>query len=157
MDSVMIASFLALVAGLGLIGGIAAVLIMPPAPPVITEPPTVEIHLIATEVGGRFLFGHEDGEPSEPGPTVKVKVGDVVKITLEVKGKIPHSFAVARDKTSTSQVLFYSQLGTPSRPVEPGKSASIVFKPNAPGEYYYICTVPNHAELGMWGKFIVEK
>ncbi|MEM0478475.1 MAG: cbb3-type cytochrome c oxidase subunit I [Candidatus Caldarchaeum sp.] len=84
-------------------------------------------------------------------------VGDVVKITLKVAGKIPHSFAVTPEKKSSSPALFNSRLGTPSRPIEPGKTASIVFKPSAPGEYYYICTVPNHAELGMWGRFIVKK
>jgi len=46
--------------------------------------------------------------------------------------------------------------------VEPGESVTFILKLDNPGEYYYVCLVlhgtfpKTHADLGMWGKIIVE-
>ena len=160
MDTVKLASVIAFVIGIGLIGAIAFVLLTPQTPSTAaaeTEKPTVEITIIATEEGGRFLFTRPGQEQKVPGPEIKVKVGDIVKIILNNLGKIPHSLAVVNEKRYDATPLFNAAIGSTSRPIPAGQQSSIVFKPNRPGEYYYVCQVPGHIELGMWGQFIVEE
>jgi len=160
VDTVKIASFLAFAVGIGLIAAIAVVLLVPAGvAPTETpaEQPTKTITLIATETASEFLFGIEGQEPTTPGPEIKVKVGDIIKIILKNMGKIPHSFAITAEKKFDAAPLFNAAIGSGSSPLEAGKTGSITFKPNRPGEYYYICQVPGHIELGMWGRFIVEE
>ena len=162
MDTVKIASILAFIAGLALIGGIALVLLTPQtiistSPETERPTPTVRIVVVATEQNGKFLFGFEGQEPTTPAPEIRVKVGDIVEIILQNKGKIPHSLAITPEKRFDVQPLFNAAIGSVSRPLSPDEQASVVFKPNRPGEYYYVCQVPGHIELGMWGKLIAEE
>ncbi|HID05444.1 MAG TPA: hypothetical protein EYP20_06525, partial [Aigarchaeota archaeon] len=141
MDTVKVTAALALIVGLGLIGAIAAVLLTPAGTPQAQQPaeePTRVITIIATEVGNRFLFALEGGEPAEPAPEIRVKVGDIVKVILKNMGKVPHSFAVVGEKRFDVEPLFNSAIGSVSRPLEAGKTGSITFKPIRAGEYYYV-------------------
>ncbi|HIQ29654.1 MAG TPA: hypothetical protein EYH45_03720, partial [Candidatus Caldiarchaeum subterraneum] len=61
------------------------------------------------------------------------------------------------EKRFDAEPLWGVQLGTPTRPVGPGEERTITFTPNRAGEYYYVCQVPGHIELGMWGKLIAEE
>jgi uncharacterized cupredoxin-like copper-binding protein len=56
------------------------------------------------------------------------------------KGHVPHNFKINKKMTAL--------LG-------PGKSATLTVKFTKKGSYYYECTVPGHAALGMKGYFKV--
>jgi len=158
MNTLKIASGLALLAGLALIAAVAFVLVFPPAAPVpeTLGEPTVTITIVGGDTKEGFGYAKGFEEIRSPGPEIRVKVGDVVKIVFVNNGKIPHTFTILADKREDAPVLFGASIGTASKPVEPGKSGSIVFKPNRPGLFYYGCIVPNHINLGMWGVFRVE-
>ena len=44
----------------------------------------------------------------------------------------------------------------PNNPIKPNEEGEVSFTAGAPGNYYYICTVPGHAQQGMKGNFTVE-
>jgi uncharacterized cupredoxin-like copper-binding protein len=46
--------------------------------------------------------------------------------------------------------------GAYSSLVYPGGSATIYFKADKPGTYYYVCNILGHVSMGMWGMFLVE-
>jgi len=160
MDTLKIASGLAIFAGLVLIAAVALVLLFPPAAPApeALGEPTVTITIVGGSTKDGFGFALKGFEEIEsPGPELRVKVGDVVKIIFENKGEIPHTFTILADKREDAQVLFGASIGTASKPIQPEKTGSIVFKPNRAGVFYYGCVVPNHINLGMWGILRVEQ
>jgi uncharacterized cupredoxin-like copper-binding protein len=63
-------------------------------------------------------------------------------VTFKVtnKGHVPHDFSINKKKTPL---------------LSPGKSATLTVKFTKKGSYYYDCTVPGHAALGMKGYFKV--
>lgn len=118
--------------------------------------PTVQFNVIGGEAGKGFAFAFEGQQLTSPGPTITVKSGDVVKITFKNVGATAHAFSVNMDKDDRSPIVFRSNVGTGARPLTPRQEGSVVFVVNEPGTYYYICPVPGHAFLGMWGEFKVE-
>ena len=104
--------------------------------------PDVEITLRTGFRSGRFFFMM--AENGETNPTIVVKRGEVVKITLVNGDGITHNIAVPKLGVASSYVG------------KAGEEASIVFKAEKVGEYEYLCTVPGHAEAGMIGKIVVE-
>jgi nitrite reductase (NO-forming) len=127
-----------------------------------------EIAIIAGETredgekGGYALIGGEI--TSDPGPTIRVNVGQPVKISFDnVHGVfhgenwIPHDFVVVADKgievpLSPGDALW----GAQTKELSPDDPVDVVtFTPDRPGTYHYICSVPGHVGRGMWGKFIV--
>lgn len=85
-----------------------------------------------------------------PGPVARVRVGDLVKVTINNKTTMPHSIdfhaaRIAPDKAFTD--------------VMPGKSWSFEFTATTPGVFMYHCgTAPvvHHIANGMYGMIIVE-
>ena len=63
-------------------------------------------------------------------------------VTFKVtnKGHVPHNFQIDKKRTAL---------------LSPGKSATLTVKFAKKGSYYYECTVPGHAALGMKGYFKV--
>jgi nitrite reductase (NO-forming) len=85
-----------------------------------------------------------------PGPVIRVRQGQLVKITLTNRGAIPHSidFHAAR---IAPNVAFGD--------VFPGKSVSYTFRANDPGVFMYHCgtkPVLMHIANGMYGAIVVE-
>lgn len=125
------------------------------------QPPkqAVEITIIGGEISAtKFGFALEGQNLTTPGPTIKVKVGDTVKITFKNVGGAqdqPHSFVVVLDG---DRIVFgeKSRIGTRADPIDVKKSGTTTFKVEQPEEFFYICEVPGHRRLGMWGKFVVE-
>jgi uncharacterized cupredoxin-like copper-binding protein len=64
-------------------------------------------------------------------------------VTFKVtnKGHVPHNFKINKKATAL---------------ISPGKSATLTVKFAKKGSYYYECTVPGHAALGMKGYFKVS-
>ena len=120
--------------------------------------PTVTITLYAGEIStGKYGFGLSPNNLTSPGPTFYFNTTDIVKITVVNAGKMPHAFACVNAPRTGATVLFGAAIASASNPLPPGQSGSITFNPNTvSSEYYYICPVPGHAELGMWGTMVVS-
>ena len=102
-----------------------------------------------------LAFNALTGEPGH-NPDFVVSSGDEVTFTTTNKGKGFHSFGIVASPDDFGNVLWGSDIASPNAPLKPGESGSVTFIAGAPGQYYYICTVPGHAALGMQGSFIVE-
>ena len=124
----------------------------------IAGPPTVVITIYGGELpGGKFGFGLSPDNITTPGPTIRVKQGDVVEIRFVNLGKLRHGFVVTPAVSKTNpEVLFGALIGTASNPIAPNGEGSVIFVADTPGEFFYQCPVANHGPKGMWGKFIVE-
>ena len=71
-------------------------------------------------------------------------------------GKSFHAFGIVTNPDDTTTVVSGTTFKDPNNPIKPTEEGEITFTAGAPGNYYYICTVPGHAQLGMKGNFIVE-
>lgn len=85
-----------------------------------------------------------------PGPVVRVRVGDLVKVTINNRTTMPHSidFHAARIAPNTAFT-----------DVKPGERWSFEFRATTPGVFMYHCgTAPvvHHIANGMYGMIIVE-
>ncbi|MEM4311020.1 MAG: cupredoxin domain-containing protein [Nitrososphaerales archaeon] len=159
MKSLKLAYIAALVIGIVILLAIIVVLVAPLSPLQQAQPraPTVEITLIGGEFDDKYGFAFEGQALSSPGPTLKVKVGETVKINFINKGQIPHTFAIVQELKFDATPLFGASIGSPSKPIFPDVESSIIFTANRAGSFSYICTVPGHLERGMLGKIIIEE
>ena len=89
-------------------------------------------------------------------PEFVVNSGDEITFTATNKGKGFHAFGIVASPDDFGNILWGSEIASASAPLKPGESGSTTFIAGAPGTYYYICTVPGHAALGMQASFIVE-
>jgi plastocyanin len=76
--------------------------------------------------------------------TIVVQGAGTVRLTLDNKGTLAHNIKVEKD----GQVIG----GTPAFPAGESRSATVRL---ASGTYDFVCTVGDHAELGMKGKLKV--
>ena len=74
---------------------------------------------------------------------VTVKAGQPVQLVLDNKGVIEHDFVVDKLKV---------KMGT----IQPGKTGTVTFTPNAKGTFEFYCSVPGHKEAGMKGTLVVQ-
>lgn len=128
-------------------------------PPQETQPqrsPDFEFTIYAGDYG----FGLSGDTISSPGPELRVKQGSLVKLTLVNIGRAMHVLTVVGELKEDPYVLPIfegAQAGSLSNPVPPGGSLTVYFIADKPGTYYYICNIPGHVRLGMWGLFVVEQ
>jgi len=96
--------------------------------------------------------------PGEEGnnPEIRVNSGDEVTITSANNGKSFHAFGVVSNPEDPNSVVWNSAIAAATNPLKPGETGDVTFTAGAPGNYYYICTVPGHSFQGMQGIFIVE-
>ncbi len=121
--------------------------------------PTVSITLYAGEISsGKYGFGLSPNNITSPGPTFYLNTSDVVNMTVVNAGHVPHAFACVDAPRTGAALLFGAAIASASNPLAPSQSGSVIFSPKtASSEYYYICPVPGHAELGMWGTMVVSQ
>lgn len=121
---------------------------------------TLEVHETMSEItpGVRvkqWAFGFPGQPPSVPGPELRVKVGDLVRITLRNTTDRAHSIHL-HGITSLAQGMD----GVPhtSQAVLPGQSFSYAFVATDAGTHMYHCHVETnlHLDMGMYGALIVE-
>jgi uncharacterized cupredoxin-like copper-binding protein len=111
----------------------------------------VNLVLYAGELSStKYGFGYTANNITSPGPKISFKVGDVVSVTMHNVGKLPHSFEINTQNSTKGQVLFNSEID-PGTFVSPNQTGTVLFKVTKSGSFYYICPVPGHADLGMWG------
>ncbi len=156
MRSTYAVALLALIVGGIWLEWISLSLMFPAQAQVSNAIPTSVISIDGGEAARGFGFALKGQKPASPGPTITVKTGDIVRINFKNVGATAHAFAVTKEKDDKSPILFTGNVGTGSRPLTPGGDGSVVFKVDKLGNYYYICPVPGHAALGMWGEFKVE-
>lgn len=115
----------------------------------------IQITLYAGEVSTTsYGFGNSSSSIASPGPTLTLKVGQAYTVTVNNAGTMPHGWEITAQKATGSQVLFGAQIA-PTSYLSPGASGSVTFTPDIAGNYYYICPVPGHVGLGMWGNIVV--
>jgi nitrite reductase (NO-forming) len=92
---------------------------------------------------------------SDHNPEIHANVGDKIVFDVTNAGKSFHAFAVTSSKEGPGPAIEGTTIGTADNPMKPKASGQATFVPSQPGEYYYICAVPGHRELGMEGKIEV--
>ncbi len=119
---------------------------------------TIQLYEGEIKVNGQThgAFSFSQNNLTSPGPTLNFKVGDVVKVTVNNVGTIAHNWAIVTDKSSPNSVVFTAQIQSGSNPISPGSSGSVTFKADKAGTYNYICQVPGHVDLGMYGTVVVS-
>ncbi|HUT06357.1 MAG TPA: plastocyanin/azurin family copper-binding protein [Nitrosopumilaceae archaeon] len=116
----------------------------------------LSVNFVESEDGFSDLaFNALTGEEGH-NPDFVVNSGDEITFTATNAGKGFHAFGVAASPDDFNKPLWGSEIASSSAPLKAGESGSSTFTAGAPGTYYYICTVPGHASLGMQGSFIVE-
>ena len=122
---------------------------------------TVDITLyggpVSSGAADVYGFGNTADNITSPGPTLTLHDGDVVTVTFHnVDNSLSHSFAVTAGKTDSAMVLFNSEIN-PGTYVPSGGTGTVTFTVSDNiGNYYYICKVPGHVDLGMWSQCIIE-
>jgi nitrite reductase (NO-forming) len=117
--------------------------------------PTVNIVLYEGEISPtKYGFGNSSTQLTSPGPTIRFTLSDVVNITVVNVGTMPHAFEITNTPKTGSTLLFNAQIGQSSY-LEPGQKGTTIFTPTKAGSFYYICPVPGHAELGMYGAVVI--
>ena len=129
-----------------------------PTPSTSTSGNPVSVTIYAGEkTASVYGFGNSASSIDSPGPTLTFKVGDVVTLTLvNTSQNMPHNWAMVSDKSTVSSVVFNAQIQSGSNPISPGTSKSVTFTVTQAGNYFYICQVPGHVALGMWGNVVVN-
>ena len=119
--------------------------------------PNVSMTLYAGDNSAALYgFGNSATAITSPGPTITFNVGDVVNMTVFNVGTMPHNWALTSSNATSATVLFGAQIDSGSIPIAVNGTASVVFKVTKSGDFYYICQVPGHVQLGMWGNVVVN-
>ena len=139
-----------------------ALLALPRGPP---SPPVRTFQLEAKEFAFNGLGYTEfpcSKAPSGPcGPSIQVKAGETVKITLKNAGGADHEFMVVSDKKAPGHPD-PDVMGAMTDVVKLGETKTITFVADKPGKYFYACfqdagTKPErHVDRGMYGEFTVQ-
>jgi nitrite reductase (NO-forming) len=122
-----------------------------------TEPKHHEISLTVEEVTAEIepgvTFDYMAFEGQIPGPMLRVRKGDTVRLTLK------NSEGSSSAHNIDLHAVFGPGGGAEDTTVKPGESTSIEFKAMYPGVHIYHCAVPNmdmHISSGMFGAILVE-
>jgi nitrite reductase (NO-forming) len=123
----------------------------------VTAPPSSEVKRFTLTVEETFLkIG--DGlsyyawtyNGTIPGPTLRVREGDVVEVTLVNHGTVAHGIDLHAAAVSPAKAF---------APIAPGAQHALRFVARQPGVFMYHCSAPpiiNHIGNGMYGVIIVE-
>ncbi len=116
------------------------------------------INVIGGEVNATIYgFGLAGQNLTSPGPSIVVNQGDTVTINFTNVGgnvSLPHTFNIVDD--SGALAFPNANIGTPDNPINTGQSGNMTFTADKAGNFTYICLVPGHKQLGMWGTFVVQ-
>lgn len=108
---------------------------------------------LEARLDGRTTFRYWTFNGTVPGPFVRVRVGDIVEVTLKN----------AEDSSMMHNVDFHAVTGpgggAEATTAAPGETKGFTFKALNPGLYVYHCAVPPvamHIANGMYGMILVE-
>ena len=101
-----------------------------------------------------YGFGNSANDITSPGPTLNLKMGQTYTMTFyNVATDLPHSWEIVQTK-AVGTPMFGAGIAINSY-VQPGGSGSVTFPPDQTGDFFYVCTVPGHIALGMWGNVVI--
>ena len=99
-----------------------------------------------------YGFGNSSSTlTSNPGPTFSLIAGQTYTITVYNVGFMQHNWAIVNAKSTSANV----QWDAVTAPINAGSSGEVTFRAGQAGNYFYICQVPGHVALGLWGTVIV--
>jgi plastocyanin len=99
-----------------------------------------------------YGFGNSSSTlTSNPGPTITLTAGQIYTMTAYNIGSMQHNWAIVNAKSTSANV----QWGAVTAPINAGASGEVTFRAGQAGSYFYICQVPGHVALGLWGTVIV--
>lgn len=128
-------------------------------PPPLTrnEPAVVEVTLttkeVISEVAPGVFMNYWTFDGQIPGPMIRVREGDTVKLTLH------NDISSLHHHNIDLHAVTGPGGGAVSTMVAPGESKTVTFKALHPGAYVYHCATPNvanHMTHGMYGLILVE-
>jgi nitrite reductase (NO-forming) len=138
-----------------IVGGVLAyIYTQAPSTPSGTGTPLTLYAGSVTSGSGTYGYGNSASEITSPGPTLNLKVGTTYTMTVNNVGNIPHSWEIVSTKATSNSPMFGAGIDITSY-IPPGASGTVTFTPNQAGNFYYVCTVPGHIDLGMWGNVVV--
>ncbi len=118
--------------------------------------PNIALVLYEGEMpNGNLGFGYSANNLTSPGPTLRLKIGDVVNMTVFNVGNSPHAFALMSAPFTGAIMLYDAEIGSAGSPLQPGQSGSVIFGPMSTGNLFYTSPVSGNAEAGLWGSIIV--
>jgi uncharacterized cupredoxin-like copper-binding protein len=142
---------------LGVLVLLAAAVLAGVGAPATLPKPNVSVTLYAGEISlGQYGFGNSSTNITSPGPTLTFKVGDVVNMTLFNAGTMPHNWALVTTNQTSAPVLFGAKIASGSVPIEVNQTGSVIFTVTKAGNFSYICQVPGHVQVGMWGNVVIN-
>jgi nitrite reductase (NO-forming) len=118
------------------------------------KPINVELKFAESSDFSKLGFNAPVSQP-DANPEIHANVGDKIIFDVKNAGKSFHAFAITTSEKGPGPAIPDTTIGTADNPMKPGDSGQVSFVPAGPGEYYYICAVPGHRELGMNGKIEV--
>jgi xyloglucan-specific exo-beta-1,4-glucanase len=123
-----------------------------PTPSSTPSGTTIDLTLYAGSVSSStFGYGDSSNSIQSPGPTLKLKSGQTYKMTVHnVATNLAHSWEIVPTKAVSESPMFGAGIDINTY-IQPGQSGSVTFTPDQTGSFYYVCTVPGHIALGMWG------
>jgi hypothetical protein len=80
----------------------------------------------------------------------------VVNMTLINVGQMSHDWALVTANQTSASVLFHAQIASGTFPLATNQTGSIIFTVTKSGNFYYVCQVPGHVQLGMWGSVVIN-
>jgi len=117
---------------------------------------TIEVNLSFVESSDFKTYAFDALSGPDKNPEINAHVGDKIVFHVKNAGKSFHAFGVTASKEGPGPIIDGTGVGTADNPMKPGKSGDATFVASEPGEYYYICVVPGHRELGMEGKIEIS-
>jgi uncharacterized cupredoxin-like copper-binding protein len=88
---------------------------------------------------------------SNPGPTLTLTAGQTYTMTVHNVGTMQHNWAIVDAKSSSANVLWNSVIS----PINAAGNGQVTFTAGSAGSYFYICQIPGHVALGLWGTVTV--
>ena len=107
-----------------------------------------------TSGSGTYGYGASASKITSPGPPLNLVEGTTYTLTVHNVSNMAHSFEIVSTE-AVGTPLWNSGIDTTSY-IPAGSSASVTFTPTQTGNFYYVCTVPSHISLGMWGNVVVS-
>lgn len=140
--------------------GIASFLFLTGGSVTQSPKPKREINIVGGEldIKGPYGFALKGENLSSPAPTLRLKIGEVVKVNFQVIGQVPHTFNIVSEAKEGADTVWGAAIGVAGAPINPGQSRSVEFAPQQEGEFFYVCLVPGHiSAFKMIGKIVVER
>jgi uncharacterized cupredoxin-like copper-binding protein len=103
---------------------------------------------------GTYGYGLSASKITSPGPTLNLVEGTSYIITVNNVSNMEHSFEIVPTEAASTSPLFNSGIDIANYIPADG-SGSVTVTPTQTGNFFYVCTVPAHISLGMWGKVVV--